>query len=556
MSAIFTKTVMALCALGALLSQPGPVTAQKERGRGRPIPARQKAAWNAQALPALPNGLPAWIKLNPVLDARFYNFYHNLGVRHPIFDDLYVGDMCHAIVEEALATGATRDLETASYSRMVGMLRDTAATSERESARPPAERFARKLSTLGHRYRYIQVAEVEAHEVHHQILQVLTDPNLTPSEQDRQIEEIARQYFRLPYAITPLPMNMVWLDGQVYSGKFRRRYPKTNALLWSHHWLSNSVFDAVYRKAQIQQAAAYSLVEDRYQKTELNRLDRPVMPMMAQTSPAFAARFPELANLFDNLHMLHDVINDILVSEGLAAKQREQQLQRAVWLFTAEAHKAEKPGGYSARNPLHDHRFAAGLPGMGLMRGGTPDLMFQPGLGWMRMDRCHHCSLPLPQGKDAWRCSRITAQGWTMRVRCALCARDLAAQTRGRVILHLPTEDPDESVVLTSDERGVLTTNTNVVFLEQEAGHVGCGDWSRAFTSRAAFNAYVRAHPELRDAVPLTLAAWSKRTGKKPDTYVKPVGPVTNPYATPVSGRSREREAPARCACCARTAGE
>jgi hypothetical protein len=41
------------------------------------------------------------------------------------------------------------------------------------------------------------------------------------------------------------------------------------------------------------------------------------MPLTAELSPMFAARYPEIANIFDNLHMLHDNISDILASELL-----------------------------------------------------------------------------------------------------------------------------------------------------------------------------------------------------------------------------------------------
>jgi len=41
------------------------------------------------------------------------------------------------------------------------------------------------------------------------------------------------------------------------------------------------------------------------------------MPLTAELSPQFAARYPEVAHIFDNLHMLHDNISDILTSERL-----------------------------------------------------------------------------------------------------------------------------------------------------------------------------------------------------------------------------------------------
>ncbi len=71
---------------------------------------------------------------------------------------------------------------------------------------------------------------------------------------------------------------------------------------------------------------------------------------------------------------------------------------------------------------------------------------------------------------------------------------------------------------------------TGVVFLEGEGGHPKCADWSRVFTSRAAFAAYVKEHPEYAGAKPLTLDEWSQRNAGEPDTYVKLQGPVENPY--------------------------
>ena len=36
---------------------------------------------------------------------------------------------------------------------------------------------------------------------------------------------------------------------------------------------------------------------------------------------------------------------------------------------------------------MHDHRFFVGMPGMGLMKGMNPDLMWMQGQGWMSMAR-------------------------------------------------------------------------------------------------------------------------------------------------------------------------
>jgi hypothetical protein len=214
----------------------------------------------------------------------------------------------------------------------------------------------------------------------------------------------------------------------------------------------------------------------------------------------------------------------------MTERQQEEQIQRAIWLVSAAAHRGEKPGATSA-DKLHDHRHFHGMAGMGMMKGMTPELMWMPAMGWMSMADCHHCSMPLWEGEDWWRNPTVTADGWSMRVRCPLCARDMSAETKGRALLRIPTEDPNRVVVVISDEQGNLKTTTpQVVFLEAEASHAGCDEWSRAFTSRAAFEAFVKTHPQRAGAKPLTFDEWAKREGKKPDTYVKPKGPVENPY--------------------------
>jgi hypothetical protein len=292
------------------------------------------------------------------------------------------------------------------------------------------------------------------------------------------------------------------------------------------------MYDMLYRVPAAQQQVSYAVIGPEYHKTELYRTDRPFMPMFAESSPRFAARFPYIANAFDNLHMLHDMVNDILASDWIPEKQKQEQVKRAIWLVSAAAHKSEKPGGASA-DGMHDHRFFAGMPGMGLMKGMTPELMWMEGQGWMSMADCHHCSMPLWEGKDEWRNPTVSAEGWTMRVRCPLCARDMSAETKGRAILRIPTEDPDRLLVVVSDEQGNLKGGLpGAVFLEKEDSHAGCDGWSRAFTSRAAFDAYVKGNPAFADAKPLSFDEWAQRQGRKPDTYVKPKGPSENPYET------------------------
>ena len=123
---------------------------------------------------------------------------------------------------------------------------------------------------------------------------------------------------------------------------------------------------------------------------------------------------------------------------------------------------------------------------------------------------CAHCAMPIPRGDAVG----VEMGGKKVMVRCMLCARDLAAQSPGAARVTGPTEDPARPLAMVSNDRGEWTSNLpDVVFLEVEGDHALCNRWSRAFTSRGAFDVYVAAHPEYKDAKPLTLAEWSAKEG-------------------------------------------
>jgi len=51
-----------------------------------------------------------------------------------------------------------------------------------------------------------------------------------------------------------------------------------------------------------------------------------VMPMTAFIAPMFS-RHPRAAVIFDNLHMMHDVISDILVADTLSRGEKDRLIR-------------------------------------------------------------------------------------------------------------------------------------------------------------------------------------------------------------------------------------
>lgn len=466
---------------------------------------------------------PAWMTSPRPMEVFRLRAPHNDAVYNipRLARDLNAVDVGHATAYEALVTGRQSILETKIWQRIVRTLENPPSFKPDESAISP--RFAKLYGELERVFDW-------AHILHAQTIDVLAS-NLSDAQKEAEIERLWNYYrTRAPYAITGLPMNMEFLDSQPYSGHFRIKYPKVNALFWGYHWLQGAMYDMLYRVPSDMWELSYDVVRDQYFQRELWDTERDFMPMFAEQSPRFAARFPQLANAFDNLHMLHDMVNDILADESLDRNAKHQEIRKAIWMVLDSTH-ADCKSGRGEEKSLHDHRHMNGMPGIGMMVGSTPELMYMPRMGWMGMEDCHHCSMYMPDEELRWRRATVSVDGWTMEVRCPLCARDMAAQYPGRAILRLPTEDPNRLLVLVGDEMGNYTTTMKeAVFLEVEGEHPECNRWSHAFTSIQAFRQYVRENPQYKDAKPYTLEEWAALSGKKPATYRKIEGPVENPY--------------------------
>jgi hypothetical protein len=454
------------------------------------------------------------------MDELFYKAgSYNWAINHiPAFArDMYATGVGHAMAYEALVSGRASELESKTFSAIDWVLKHPPKHPVDEATISP--RFVQK-------YGYLDKVFDWAHTLHFQTIDVLAYPDWDDARKDQEIERLWKFYQAEPYALTGLPMNMEYLDGFAYSGGFRSKYPKVNGLFWGYHWLQTVNYDMLYRVPAIDQILQYELIGQTYHERELYKIDRDFMPMTAELSPRFAKRFPEIANAFDNLHMLHDNVNDILANPTFTEMQKQEQIKTAIYRVLASTHVGES-AGEGKEVTLHDHRHPDGAPGMGMMLGSTEREMYMSGMGWMDMSECAHCSIPLPQ-EGPWGAT-VSADGWTMTVRCMMCARDMAAETPGRAIIRAATEDESRLLVMISDEEGNWTSNIkDVVFLEVIGEHPECSDWSRAFTSAEAFNRFVRTQPELKGAKPLSLREWSSLNNGTPETFRKINKP--NPY--------------------------
>lgn len=156
----------------------------------------------------------------------------------------------------------------------------------------------------------------EAHALHRATYDIVVSDE---PDKDRAIRNVLAYYQDSAYAITAKRLDHRRLDAFPYSQAFRKRFPLFNATIWSYHYLQVAVYDPLQaaRDLEAKKQAVRPILS-----TYRRYLDQPpvqwtFMPLTKEYSPSFAAAYPEIANIFDNLHMLHDNISDILTSELL-----------------------------------------------------------------------------------------------------------------------------------------------------------------------------------------------------------------------------------------------
>ena len=157
-----------------------------------------------------------------------------------------------------------------------------------------------------------------AHLLHRQIYDVLASENMTQADKDAKVAELVAYYKTRPdLAFSSVPKNMDLMEGQPYSLAFRHKFPKFNGLIWGYHWLQVGLYEPLMigKTREERQAGVTAAVARFRQMLDGAPEHMPrIMPMTSAIAPTFAARYPEAAIIFDNLHAMHDVVSDILTN--------------------------------------------------------------------------------------------------------------------------------------------------------------------------------------------------------------------------------------------------
>lgn len=253
---------------------------------------------------------------------------------------LFAFDYGHALVYERLInSGGTiqnpEQFEKEMLATIMGILRNPPTTKVDESDIAPQYVYTFPLTVSLFDW---------SHMLHQFVLDVLATSKDRGSGMVHRIDEIFAQYqAKKPLLITDVCKTMLFMDGQrvsmdgqkslqsgdtsegqLFSKVFRRKFPSFNLLIWSYHWFQIKLYEALLKptKTERDQGVAKTVADFRQLISDLpDSADFVMMPETAKEAPNFARLFPSIPSAFDNNHMLHDIISDILTSDLVKNKR-------------------------------------------------------------------------------------------------------------------------------------------------------------------------------------------------------------------------------------------
>ncbi|MEO6056436.1 MAG: hypothetical protein ABIQ49_06315 [Gemmatimonadales bacterium] len=238
-----------------------------------------------------------------------------------------------------------------------------------------------------------------AHMLHRQIYDAYADERLTMDQKDALIERLTDYYLsRTEYAFTDAPKAMALMDEQPFSQVFRRTQPTFNGLIWAYHWLQVGLYEPmiVARNEAEAKAGVQAAVGRFWQMVGSERYPT-TMPMTAAVAPEFSRRHPRAAMIFDNLHMMHDIISDVLASPTIPRDRKREVIYEQLAEFRSPARNVMSEEEWRGMATHMGGVAAMGGPAVGLLPGSTPAAADPQREGEMSMPM----HMPMPAAADS-----------------------------------------------------------------------------------------------------------------------------------------------------------
>lgn len=174
------------------------------------------------------------------------------------------------------------------------------------------------------------------HIHHEQTYDILSDAAIKWEDKKRWTDRSVRYYLnvnKVARSCAPLDITMrrAAVMMKPYFTYYRNYYPRTNNFAYVAHWWHPVIYEAFMyagdnssRQEKIINAVNQLMLDSVF-------LDRPKRMLLSrEVMPRYSRFSPESANIFDNLHMLHGIVYDILAYEGWTRDEKQAELYRVV----------------------------------------------------------------------------------------------------------------------------------------------------------------------------------------------------------------------------------
>lgn len=174
------------------------------------------------------------------------------------------------------------------------------------------------------------------HMHHEQTYDVMAEKSIPWPEKKKWTDRTVQYYLTKNPAVArscaPLDVTMRRAATMMkpYFGVFRNKYPKSNNFFFAAHWWHPVIYEAqmIGGNGPQQEEVVRQTDQVFYNEVLKNRPQR--MLLSREAMPRYSRLSPESANIFDNLHMLHGIIYDILAYEGWSLKEKRAEIYRVI----------------------------------------------------------------------------------------------------------------------------------------------------------------------------------------------------------------------------------
>lgn len=174
------------------------------------------------------------------------------------------------------------------------------------------------------------------HDLHEQTYDIMADDDVQWNEKEKYLARSVKYYLEqnpdVARSIAPLDVTMrrAAVMMKPYFTLYRNYYPQSATFAFVAHWwhpaayecdmISGNDKDQEMTLSQMNALMLDTVFKDRPQRMLLSR----------EMMPRYSRLSPESANIFDNLHMLHGIVYDIMAYEGWTEKQKRDELYRVI----------------------------------------------------------------------------------------------------------------------------------------------------------------------------------------------------------------------------------